>query len=305
MRHNFNNTSVCFVNDKVDYNVRYRSDLMRALAVKYKVKSCGLYDDVLSFLFTLFSIVSPNNQVVVSSNLKSNLVVFLFFWKSKIIIINGLGRFRRSPKLRTVLVFLIKCQRRENIILVQNYADYRFFRKQNYSLTKIYWMPGSGGIKRSVGLDQYSASVITRDSKLPNQIKSIREFYSSGLGPARLKLIGVTRGRNIDFNNIPHEFVGYVDQEKILSFSKNIIVPDGYGEGIPHNLVDAIVSNASIFLTKRNYIQYGFYNYTGYEEISGNDYWVKLLINKEIRNLVSSDNIVAIFCKQIDIILQK
>ena len=80
--------------------------------------------------------------------------------------------------------------------------------------------------------------------------------------------------------------IGYVDQSKIMSFAKGFLVPYGYGEGIPHSLVDAIISGADIYLTKKNFISYGFYRYARYQKIFDTEKWVKLVITERLESFM-------------------
>ena len=61
-------------------------------------------------------------------------------------ILNGLGRYRRS-KLKFIIGILLKFRRRETV-LVQNYADYRYFKR--FFSQSVQWMPSSGGVYRNV-----------------------------------------------------------------------------------------------------------------------------------------------------------
>ena len=120
---------IIFVNDKAKYNLRYRSDLMKQFSKIYSITSLGLFDSAWAFLNTLVKLLLCKNTVLISSNLKSNLVVLMFLWKKKVIIINGLGRYRESKLLRSLIIILVKLQFHNILIFVQNYADYRYFQK--------------------------------------------------------------------------------------------------------------------------------------------------------------------------------
>ena len=85
-----------------------------------------------------------------------------------------------------------------------------------------------------------------------------------------------------------------------MSFAKGFLVPYGYGEGIPHSLVDAIISGADIYLTKKNFITYGFYRYARYQKIFDTEKWVKLVITERLEKVLSIDNIVCLFNEEFE-----
>ena len=69
-----------------------------------------------------------------------------------------------------ILLNLISLQTKESKILVQNYADYRFFRRYAFCSCKFVWA-GSGGTKRNLGADGNLVSILTRDEKLMAHLK--------------------------------------------------------------------------------------------------------------------------------------
>ena len=295
---------ILLLNDKSKYNVRYRSNLISEFEKAYTVSSCGCFDSFLKLLSTFVTVIFGRYTLVISSNLKSNLLNLIVFWRQKTIIINGLGRYRGSKFLRKLIIFLLRIQYRKNLIFVQNYADFRFFRKNSKTSAELCWMPGSGGTKRELGSAGSRISIITRDEKLPTQIESMREFLCLMHTNLRLVLVGVKGMPGPSLHDIPYDSVGYVDQLDILSFSNAILVPDGYGEGVPHTLVDAIVSGAEIFLSKLNYIQYGFYMYTTYELLPQSEHWVKLNVNDSLKDLVASKSVVNNVFRKVDSLIK-
>lgn len=284
--------SILLINDKQKYNARYRSELIATLNKNYRVSSRGCFDNFCGFLRTFLQLVFINYTVIVSSNLKSNLLNLLIFWRKKIIIFNGLGRYRQSKILRSLISLLFKIQVHKNLVFVQNYADYRYFRKHAFKLDKLCWMPGSGGTKRHLGSDQSRISVITRDEKLPSQIDSITEFLSECSTHSRVVLVGINNMGKTLTGNLSYDSVGYVDQTDILKFSNALLVPEGYGEGVPHTLVDAIISGAEIYLSKFSYIRYGFYKHTSCEFLDHKKRWARLNLNQELREIVASEFVI-------------
>ena len=98
---------VIFVNDKAIYNIRYRYSLMNFFNAKgYNIESIGVLDSPLRSFFAIFN----SRKLIISSNLKSNLLTLIVNPINYIIILNGLGRFRRSSLLRSCMVLLTKNQ---------------------------------------------------------------------------------------------------------------------------------------------------------------------------------------------------
>lgn len=284
---------ILFINDKAKYNVRYRSNLMRELEQYYTVESVGSFEKITSLFSTILKLVFGSFILIVSSNIKSNLLNLTIFWRKKVLIFNGLGRYRQSKFLRTLIILLFRVQLQENLVFIQNYADFRYFRKHAKVSTEFFWMPGSGGIKRKIGASRSSVSVITRDGKLQKQIASIEEFFCVTQNQLRLILVGINKLPDFASDKFTYECVGYVDQRDIMSYSAAMLVPDGYGEGIPHSLVDAVMSGVVIYLSKVNFIQYGFYKVTHCKLLSHTERWVELYINDDLKNLIDSQNIVS------------
>lgn len=291
---------VYFVNDKNLYNARYRSKLIKALSSNLITREFGLFDGFKTFAQLFLRILLYRNIFLVSSNLKSNLIILMFFWVPKIVIVNGLGRYRSLKFLRGLVRLLLVWQSHRAKIFIQNYADYRFFRRYSGCTTKIVWMQGSGGVKRKLGKNKSSMAVITRDEKLLAQRASIIEFYKLFWEPKKIVLVGVKDFSSFNFERLNIQSKGYVDQSKIMSFSRCLLVPSGYGEGIPHTLVDAIVSGAEIYLTRKNFVSYGFHKSAKYQKISETGKWVRLIITQSLKEALSEENIVNQFKNEID-----
>ena len=132
--------------------------------------------------------------------------------------------------------------------------------------------------------------MVTRDSKIDLQIKSIERFSSYIKKNKSLLVIGTEKYQKKAkiFNT---KFVGYVEQNNILKYSNSIFVADGYGEGIPHNLVDAIVSGADIYLSKKNFINFGFYKHIEKKEYVITGDWIKITKNQKLVELCKIKNV--------------
>ena len=134
------NSALYFLNDLDHYNIRYRESLMNKLSRDYEVKSSGLIDQPLR---TVLTFLNPFSNYI-SSNLKTNLCASFFIWGSGGIIVNGLGRFRgrKAFRLFAGLLFSLNVFK---FYAVQNYADYRYFRRFFIFVT-YYGSLGVGGL---------------------------------------------------------------------------------------------------------------------------------------------------------------
>ena len=119
---------VYFVNDKNLYNARYRSKLIKALSSNLITREFGLFDGFKTFAQLFLRILLYRNIFLVSSNLKSNLIILMFFWVPKIVIVNGLGRYRSLKFLRGLVRLLLVWQSHRakisfKIMLITDFLD--------------------------------------------------------------------------------------------------------------------------------------------------------------------------------------
>ncbi|CAH6922502.1 conserved hypothetical protein [Vibrio chagasii] len=244
------------LNDKADYNVNYRSGLMRELdSRELKFKNIGLFDSAFSFLYYIISLVLLDRHFI-SSNIKSNIVFMLFFWRKGVIIVNGMGRKRDSRLFRFCINFLFIMNFRKKIAF-QNYADYRYFTF--FSRRKYYWVPGSGGNTRSLGKNE-NIVIVSRDNKLPLIANSIDSAFSLIEGKSQVVLVGCSKTIVRDlFHDKKAIGVGFLPQSEIFGSGYRFFQPSGYGEGIPHTLVDALCSGMQVYIYKIDYIKFGLH----------------------------------------------
>jgi len=235
---------VVFLNDKKIYNERYRRSTIDFFNQSgFETLSLGIFENPFKVIFII--LFSKN---IISSNMKSNILLLLFFFKKKVCIINGLGRHRYNKFFRFALICLLKLNYKSSIIF-QNYADLRYFSHFVKS-NRFILVHGSGATKRSVSKCN-NVFVVCREGKF-NYVK--KDIYNASCSlNKRFKLVGM------DLSNEYVNGVGYVNQSNIFTHGSVLYVPDGYGEGIPHVLVDAIFSECSILISKRQLISYGFY----------------------------------------------
>ncbi len=245
-----------FFNDKKIYNLRYRNLLMRDIgALGLKVKSVGVVESY-SSLAKAFFILLFTAEAFISSNMKSNLFCSLFFWKRGTLIINGLGRNKGKKYFRAFLFFLFNINSNKTIIF-QNYFDYRYF--SSLSKRSYFWVPGSGGTKRDVG-ESSSITIVSREDKVEACSASILQIANSLSLNEKIFIVGCSDNKVSSI--FKHESIigiGYIDQDDIFKLSSTFYQPSGYGEGIPHTLVDAVCSNMKILICKKDYISYGLY----------------------------------------------
>jgi hypothetical protein len=272
--------SVDFLNDSPGLNNLYRASLMdRFIKSDYTVRSFGIF-----FLNGLRSIFQTDN-VIISSNLKCNLIVFFFRRKKAIVIINGMGRLRQNKIFRWLIINLIKARGDNIVIFIQNYADFRYFSR--FAKSKVYWCPGSGGVRREVR-DREKTITISRPGKFELVAESISKFVSrTGF---EVDVVGCD---DIFIQNVhcskKIKGLGYLDQSEIFMTAKYVFQPSGYGEGIPHSVVDALCSNLTVIMERRQFIQFGL-GKIGFTHVKGPQEYVSVLPHKEF-DKISLDKI--------------
>jgi hypothetical protein len=282
-----------FINDRKKYNDVYRKDLMNYIRRGgYSVGSLGIFDGVVSTLkFLILSI--KRDSFLISSNLKAN-VLCLFFYNSPIVlIVNGLGRKRKSKLFRLTLLALLRLRRKTACVIFQNYADYRFYRLQS-SAQAIHWVPGSGGTYRKNNKNRHNFAIVQRDNKLTLVSDSIREFIDVISSSeefkwcsVHFKLVGCSKESDFVNRELPRCVnVGRRPQNEIFKDEGSFLQPEGYGEGIPHTLVDAISSDLNVFIKKIDYIRYGLHT-LGIKFKSIRDGWGKLEYSDEQKYALS------------------
>ncbi|USD41289.1 hypothetical protein J4N42_00725 [Vibrio sp. SCSIO 43135] len=248
--------TIVFLNDKSEYNFNYRAGIINELIEnKIDFESVGFFDGFLGMVKYVY-LVLFSKRYFISSNIKSNIIFMLFFWRKGTVIVNGMGRKRTSQLFRFVLKFLFKINGRKNIVF-QNYADYRYF---NFlSNRKHHWVPGSGGTMRTLGKEE-NIVIVSRDSKIPLISKSISIAFELVDGDSEVIFVGCSK-HVIDraFGCVGGRGVGFLPQDTIFGHGYKFFQPSGYGEGVPHTLVDAICSGMKIYIYKNDYIKFGLY----------------------------------------------
>jgi hypothetical protein len=243
-------------NDKKKLNYRYRSGLINELEKNsISVSNVGVFDSCFELIKTI-SILFFTNKKYISSNMKCNILCMIFFWKSGTVIVNGLGRHKKSSMFRTALKCLFLLNKEKEIIF-QNYTDYRFFRLHS-SNSSIFWVPGSGGSKRATGKSK-DITIISRDEKIDYSTQSILTIRESEK-TKKIHIIGCSKEKiEKIFNDKDIVGCGYVNQDDIFNKSRVFFQPSGYGEGVPHTLVDALCSNMEVIISKKDFISFGLH----------------------------------------------
>lgn len=290
------------MNDKKVFNTLYRLDLIKCLKKNGYIVNChGFFDTFLGALSFLKNLFLDKKATLVSSNLKSNLICTIFRPGPCYIILNGMGRLRKSKTFRIFLLRLFYFKSSTSLI-IQNYADYRYLKLYARS-NHIYWVPGSGGSKRDRA-DNSEAVLVQRDGKIRSVAKSISEASKLLGSNIRVNIIGCNNNQLIEtlFKSPQYKNIGYVEQSDIFRDGSIFIQPEGYGEGFPHTLADAIVSGLKIVITKEDYIRFGLHK-LGFGRHYLNKKWLEinvvnraknkicaLKINKDIVNIIEESD---------------
>ena len=137
--------------------------------------------------------------------------------------------------------------------MIQNYGDFRYFRR--FSRAQVFWVPGSGGSVRKTG--KQKALMVSRPTKLPNQLAAVEQMVRE-LGLTEVGVVGLEKG---DLLGLPEYLIpkGFTPQEDLFIEGTAFLQPTGYGEGVPHTMVDAICSGMIVYMSHEDYVQFGFY----------------------------------------------
>jgi hypothetical protein len=237
---------IYILNDTKKSNKKYRSNLMLRLKnLDYYVDSVGLQ---LRFAYKLI-VIYFQNHTLVSSNLKCNLIALTRTSGNTVIILNGLGRYKKIKLFRYLLCFLIN--RTKAKLYVQNYQDFRYLKIYT-KVQKISWVPGSGSINKQKSITS-GYFTITRKNKITLQKNQMIDFIN--LFDADIKVVGVTS--DISFLHKRLFPVGIVNQADILKYGSTFVWFGGYGEGFPHSLSDALFNGCTVIINRKEFITFG------------------------------------------------
>lgn len=282
--------NVDLINDKSLYNERYRKPLVKVLREReHTVASYGIFDGFSRFFIIIIHLILKKDGVVISSNLKCNSLVLLFCRRPKIIILNGMGRYRAKLSFRLVLMGLFHLRANASIIL-QNYADYRYFQRYCPRLD-LEWVPGSGGKVKSIG-SQEILLVVQRDNKIESVCGSVLSLIRNMSPTPLLSIVGCKDLKQLErlFPEIDFLSPGFVHSDDILKYGNSFVQPTGYGEGFPHTLADAVVSGMTIYISDIEFLRYGF-SKLGSDRFRVADGWSLLKLGMKATHALSSDTI--------------
>ena len=281
-----------FINDKIQLNTLYRGHLCQSYQEKgFHIENLNLTLYDVQKWFNYF-VCSKNEDGVISSNLRSNLLTLILLRRRrKTIIINGLGRYKKSKIFRNILAVLISIQSKDTRTIFQNYADFRLYRRHASSeLThRLFWIPGSGGQTFGVASSKEKDRIawVTRNSKFKLQCSSV-SWIASIMNYQRINVYGTSlksivrlpSGCNLAFH-------GFVAKKKQLYSEFDVLVcPAGYGEGVPHTLVEALVNAKTVVLPKREAISYGLHLLCEWQPIKNSEL-VRIESNECLREKLS------------------
>ena len=212
-----------------------------------------------------------------SSNIKCNIMVMLFNYQNSAIILNGLGRCRRSRMFIRFIGTLL--YRYTGTVYVQNYCDYRYYRR--YFKKEVEWIPGSGAQKRNVGTSNQFFTV-SRNNKIYYQENELSEFID--LFSVQINVVGVTKS----LSNDGMLSCGWVSQEEIFKYGNKMVWAAGYGDGLPHSLVDSLYNSLSVYIKRKEFINFGLRHIVTKKEQLPNN-WIKIIVTQ--RNLIDAQTV--------------
>lgn len=243
-----NNIRLTLINDKKVLNERYRQGIIKS---KHNVYSIGVFER--DFLFNIYKIFK--SDIIITSNLKANLIFLLLCPRRINFIINGFGRLHNVKLLRLIMLRLIML-RRKSRFFIQNYKYYRFLRRFS-GVGSLIHLHGSGGTARKTGkldIQDPSIRIISRKNKFRLQYENFLKLLPKL--PRPITIAGLDKISD-NFDGV--HCVGYVKQSMIFKDCNILLHLDGYGEGFPHTLADAIVSDLPVILSKKSILEFGLY----------------------------------------------
>lgn len=287
-----NKCNILMLNDRATYNFRYRTPLIKALSARgSNVEICGVFDYRARLPFLALRLLFGRNNFVLCSNLKSNVFVLLFCRSRKVIILNGLGRFRPNLMVRALLLRLLRL-RKNTFVIVQNYADYRYLCRFAVDV-QMEWVPGSGGVAKPIG-DAHRVVVVQRDNKIESVAGDISIFLQQTKSCQTLVIVGCDDRDQLErlFSDFSYMSIGFVKANDIFRDGDVFLQPTGYGEGFPHTLADAIVSGMTVYISDIEFLRYGL-GRLGASREAFSPGWSRLVVSEELIVSLQADTIAA------------
>lgn len=242
------------------------------------------YYELRFFSIIKFILLSLKNFSI-SSSIKSNLIFSCLFFSRGLVILNGLGRFKKAFIFRYIIFLLIKFNFNKNYA-VQNYLDYRYFKR--LGLKNIVFICGSGGINQRTAINTGTENFVAvqRKKKISLTKMSLKDF--SKLTGNKIDIIGIQPDEFIEQNGLIRS-IGLRKPEQLFNGYTDFVQPDGYGEGFPHSLACAIVSGMKIHIKKKQFIELGLYRFE--LNLMKNDKWYSFYPNKKLEKSINSEDI--------------
>lgn len=281
---------VLVVNDRALYNRRYRGPLLDALEAEgHAVESRGFLDGPGALAGLAARLLAGRADLVLSSNMKANLLTLGLSRAPTVVIVNGMGRLRFRRGFRRLLLWLLR-RRPQVRLLVQSHADFRFLRRFAQP-PALEWMPGSGGLPKHTGGGP-EPLLVQRDGKIARVAGDVRCLFAAGAVAPPLVVTGCTDAARLRrlLPGIPLRITGYVDGADILAGGGVFLQPAGYGEGFPHTLADAVASGMEILISDREFLRYGLHR-LGARRQPRTAGWSRLDYGPELQAATGADTI--------------
>lgn len=256
-----------------------RSELIKELNnMTRSVKTKSFFENKYMFLNYFFF---DHRNIAMGFNLKTNVILMFYFWKKAYLTINGLGRYKANFFFRIFFRTLLILNFRKKFIF-QNYEDF----KQYKNICSGIWIPGSGGsdynnASKNNNLNFYF--IVSRENKYDLHHSSLKSFINEfNVSNTKFIIFGFEREKITDNNNNNFLFKGFRAPKEIFGLDGTFLQLDGYGEGIPHSLVNAICSGNNFVISRKSYYEYGFHILTDHK--IDNKEW-NLIENKSVNDL--------------------
>jgi hypothetical protein len=275
----------------IEKNKGYRADFMEILSSRFEVRHKelrGIYAIIFNAIFS--------SETLITSDGKVNLLTALFSKSRQLMILNGLGVFERNRIVRCLLILAIN--RKTKIkVAVQNYRDFRYLSRFVSKIDKIVWIPGSGGKLRNASGEE-KTFMISRQKKFRRVLSKLSKV------PDKCKPIYVLG----DVESVARDDVrilGSVEQDEIFSVGNNFLQLDGYGEGVPHTLCDAICTGLKVTIEKSCFIKYGLYRfpYKHFQSLNNGEFYILDEHPESVKNTLHSDSVNKMYLKALSDII--
>lgn len=283
-------TRILVVNDKLSLNQLYRTRLIARLQTAgLSVTEIGLFKGGRPTLHNILKVLLGHEERILSSNLRSNTVALLAFWRRGMVILNGMGRYRGRRAARRLIGWLLLLNRRKAIV-IQSRADFRYFRRYAAG-ANLHWIPGSGGSEKPVA-EGLRPLAVQRPDKIGVVAESLNSYFTATGTPPEMVLVGCPNSAEIQaaFPGITLELTGHVPPEDLFLRGGLFLQPTGYGEGVPHTLVDAIVSRMPVAIARIEYLRYGFAG-LGITAVPIGPGWCRLIVPEAARLTLTTDKV--------------